>query len=79
MSSEQTEPDILLLVYNEVLDQGRRLERMEEQVRLIRFDLNSAIDSLRAFGERLGLLEKRHLTPPPPTPIPYGGNGEDEL
>lgn len=76
---EQTEPDILMLIYDEVLSHGHRLEHIEVQLRTIQLDMNGMIYALRGFGQRLGLLEDGFVPHPTPVPTPDkdNGNGDD--
>jgi len=78
---DRTEPDMLLLIYHEALDQGKRLDQfqeqmkqVQEQMRQIRADLNSTISAIRALGQRLGLLEESFT--PIPTSSSFGGNDQ---
>ncbi len=62
---DRTEPDMLFLIYQEALEQSRRLDQfqeqmkqVQEQMKQIRADLNSTISAIRVLGLRLGILEE---------------------
>lgn len=56
-AGDKTEPDILLLIYHETLNQSRKLEELENQLKGIRSDLNGTIVAVRSLCQRLSILE----------------------